>query len=259
MASISRMIDNTGREIDTKLVTLGLTVKEAAVYTALLRLGQTGSSPIIRATNLHGQFVYQALNSLEQKGLVLRVVQNGRWKFSAQSPKRLLALAEHMHTVATESVALLEQIARKEEVPSQSVELYQGKEAFIAHEFDLLERSAEGVGVFVIAGTGDQFIPLLGRRFDEYERVRVKKKITVRYIGSESQRPQLREALRSRQHFSYRILPGAFTGLVNINVWPSVIGFNLFGDPVVSFLLSSNTVAQSYRTFFQALWAKANL
>ena len=53
-----------------------------------------GSSKIVATTKLHGQFVYNALATLEEKGLVKHSVVNGRKKFQANTPERLSQLID---------------------------------------------------------------------------------------------------------------------------------------------------------------------
>ena len=79
--------DNKNKELLVHLEQLGLSDKEARVYLALLPRQDTGTSNLIRATGLHGQFVYAALDRLEELGLAKHVIQNGRKKFSA-GPRR---------------------------------------------------------------------------------------------------------------------------------------------------------------------------
>src|SRR3989338_11050127 len=92
-----------------KLEDFGLNNKEAQVYLALLPHRDIGSSKIIRATGLHGQFVYDALNRLEELGLAKNVVQNGRKKFSANTPSRILALLEEKKLSAQSVVRQLQE------------------------------------------------------------------------------------------------------------------------------------------------------
>src|ERR1700690_3301807 len=95
---MSEILDE--RELVKKLVDSGLSEKESRVYFALLPYRDIGSSKIIRATGLHGQFVYDALERLEKLGLAKHVIQNGRKKFSANSPRRILSLVEEKKLLA---------------------------------------------------------------------------------------------------------------------------------------------------------------
>ena len=74
---------NLDKDIEYSLERLGLDPKESAVYCALLRLGTVGTSHLLDATGLHGQYVYQALARLEERGLAAHAIVRGRKKFHA--------------------------------------------------------------------------------------------------------------------------------------------------------------------------------
>src|SRR3989344_1184734 len=102
---MSKIIDDTGnKDLLNKLQELGLSEKEAAVYLALLPRQDTGTTKLIRATGLHGQFVYAALAKLEDLGLAKHVIQGGRKKFSANTPNRLMSLVEEKR-LSAQSIA----------------------------------------------------------------------------------------------------------------------------------------------------------
>ncbi|MEI7512544.1 MAG: helix-turn-helix domain-containing protein [Candidatus Uhrbacteria bacterium] len=243
------MID---KNIRAELISLGLAEKEAKVYLALIPLGTVGSSKLIEASELHGQFVYQALESLEARGLVGHVVERGRKKFFSRSPSALVQVAEKQ-VLAAQAVA--KSLERAALIPAnQTFEVVRGTESFVAHEFSLLRDAPEACELLVIGGAGDQFLKEMGEKLGSYEVERRKKKIRVRYVGSQDQVEALRKDKSNRGSFSYRVLPSAFTGLVNTNIWPEVVNLNAFAEPVTSFVLHSPTVAESYRGFFEALW-----
>lgn len=246
----SNMLDKN--KIMTDLERLGLSPNEAAVYVAMLELGEVGSSKIIAKTALHGQYVYQALAKLEEKGLAQHVIKNGRKKFSAKNPNVLSQLIEQQKRLADE---VAEKLKAMVVLPQeQQFEVYQGVDSYVSHELDMLERAAPGATLLVIGGSGDQFIKTMGMRISEYDRLRLKKKISVRYIGSEDQSEALRKTHGIRQSFEFRLLPGLFTGLVNTNVWPDSVGFNIYGEPVSRVTILSKVIAESYMQFFETLW-----
>lgn len=249
--------ENQNNEIISGLQALGLKEKEALTYLALLELGEVGSSKIILKTGLHGQFIYQALSSLEKKGLIQHVIKRGRKKFSAKNPKTLARLVERQKTLAdsiTEKLFLLFSLP-----PEQNFEVFQGSESYIAHEFDMLHRAKEESELLIIGGSGDAFNEVMQFRLHEYTALQLKKHITMRYIGSENQRQAMSKLHGARKNFIVRYLPGLFTGQVNTNVWPDALGFNIFGDPITRFTLYSPVVAGSYRQFFETLWKLAKI
>jgi sugar-specific transcriptional regulator TrmB len=253
---MSKNIDkNENDDFSLNLKSLGLGDKEISVYVALLGLGEVGSSKIIKKTGLHGQFVYFALYSLEEKGLVGHMVKSGRKKFSAKNPRVLERLAEHQKRVA-QNVA--EQLNKIMVLPQeQEYEVFQGQESYITHEFELLKKAEEESELLIIGGSGDEFLNNMGEEIKQYERIRSKKKIKVRYIGSEDQLKYLKDNAKNRDLFEYRVLPGLFTGMVNTNIWSNAIGFNIFGNPVTSFAIYNTVIAGSYKQFFETLWRLA--
>lgn len=231
---------------------LGLSEKEALVYLSLLRHGESGSSKIITDTALHGQYVYQALESLESRGLTQHVIKRGRKKFSAKSPQAIARLIDQQKLLADSLVGKLEKLMVLPQ--EQQFEVYQGEESYLAHEFDLLERAEQGSELLVIGGTGDQFYQTMGKQLGRYDALRRSKEISIRYIGSEGQRETLEKTHGKRENFETKLLPGLFTGSVNTNVWPDSLGFNIYGDPVTRFTITSSIIAGSYRQFFETLW-----
>lgn len=242
-------------KLSAQLEQLGFSPKEASVYVALVGLGTSGSSHIIEATKLHGQFVYQTLAKLEARGLVSHAVVRGRKKFQAAHPQTLVRLAERQVRLAEDIAKTLESTLA---VPADSTfEVYQGLEAFREHEADLLRRAPHGTELLVIGGSGDRWRDSMGEALGAYEFKRRQKEIRVRYLGSKDQIELLKKDQANRFLLETRVLPVMFTGMVNTNIWPDVINLNTFGAPVTSFVLCSKPVAESYRSFFEALWGMA--
>lgn len=250
---VSKKFDKNEVKILTdKLQQLGFEEHDALVYIALLKLGETGTSSIIRETGLHGQYVYDSLERLEGNGLAQHIIKRGRRKYSAKSPKTLVHMAEgrksQAETIASELSSLMTL------PPEQAFEVYQGAEAYVAHEFEILEKAVEESELLIIGGSGDKFNHALGSRLGEYTKLQTKKCIKIRYIGSEKEREKTSSMHGGRRDFAIRYLPGLFTGQVNTNIWPDSLGFNIYGDPVTRFTIWSPVVAGGYKQFFETLW-----
>lgn len=240
-------------EATQKLAGLGLTEKESCVYLALLPHRDIGSSKLIRATRLHGQFVYDALTKLEDKGLARHVIKNGRKKFSANTPNRLLSLIEEKRLAANALAKdLMSRYAGERE---QDVEIFQGDSAFIAQQFELLKRQPNSTTVSVIASETERYQTTIEKEgtWDEYMRIMREKDIHARYVGSEKQRVRL-QTLEKSGLWEYRILPGNATGVMNADIWHDNITLNIFGDPVLSITITGKEIADGYRQFFETLW-----
>lgn len=251
----SKILDQTENKALVKgLENFGLSEKEAAVYLALLPRRDIGSSKLVLATGLHKQFVYNALARLEELGLAKHVIQNGRKKFSANTPMRIVSLLEEKK-LSAQSIAkqLLDRYSGSHE---QDFEVFQGDEAFMAHQIDLLERSPEESEISVIACETERYMATAEKLglAEEYERIRRGKRISIRYIGSEVQRPRLEHRERTEQPWTFRILPGHRTGVMNTDVWHDNVTFNIFGETILSITITGKDLSEGYKTFFETLW-----
>lgn len=244
--------ENERRDLIKQLGTLGLKPNEALVYMTLLSLGEVGTSRVSASSDLHSQLVYIALQTLENRGLVQHVVKRGRKKFSAKHPQALVRLvADQKHTAESLSTRLEKFAALPK---NQRFEVFQGNESYVAHEFDLLKETPQGSDILIISGSGDRFLEEMGERFSEYEQIRTKRHIGIRYIGSSDQKEYLESNSNNRRLFSYRLLPGLFSGMVSTDIWPTAIGFNVYSNPVTSSVHYNEVIAGSYRQFFEVLW-----
>ena len=139
----------------------------------------------------------------------------------------------------------------------QHFEVFQGKESYVAHEFDMLEYAKEKCEVLIIGGTGDKFNETMGVRLKDYTKRQIERGIKMRYIGSEGQREAMESVHGKRELFEVRYLPGLFTAEVNTNIWPDALAFNIFSEPVTHFTIWNPLVTKSYAGFFETLWTLA--
>lgn len=251
---MSEITDKTSNEhLIESLEKIGLNEKQARVYIALLPYKDIGSSKLIRATGLHGQFVYDALARLEDLGLAKHVIQNGRKKFSANAPSRIISILDERRQSAQAIVRQLQEKFSGQH--AQSFEVFQGDNAVSAHYFNLIKKTAPGSVIDVIAGPSERFFDMHGPEAEEFDRIRLSRKLSVRFISSETQRSYLDSKVAKKDWgWSYRIMPGLSLGLVNFEIYPDNVSINIWGNPVICFSIWNKEVADGYREFFNALW-----
>jgi DNA-binding PadR family transcriptional regulator len=243
-------------DILKKLENLGLSPKEAKVYVSLLSFGDmVGSGKVITATGLHGQFVYDALASLEEVGLLRVATIRGRKKFAANSPTGLSSLLERKKVVADEVAEELLKLSGKDHL--QDFQVFQGREAFVANEFAALKQANEGETWRIIGGSGDIFMDLMGSDMSVYDEERQKKNITILYLSTEEQRETLPNQVAHRSDFIVRSIKGYTKNNTNTLIRPNSVSINSFSEPVLAYYLYSQSTAEGYQNFFDALWELA--
>ena len=124
------------------------------------------------------------------------------------------------------------------------------------HQMNNIEKMSEGSTICVIASGTERYSSILREYevWDEYERIRISKNISVRYIGSESQKDTLQKRKLQEKDLEYCILPGHATGLMNTDIWDDHVTINIFGNPTLSITVSGKEITDGYRQFFEALW-----
>ena len=240
------------KDLSATLQELGLTQKESSVYLSLLGLGEVGASALVADTKLHRQFVYDALDSLEEKGLAGHTIVRGRKRFTGRSPSRIITMLEQKKHVAEEFTARLEK--KLLPVDLQEFEVYRGPEAFVANELEIIKTARPSSKMYIFGGTGDDYEKTLGIHLTQYEYMRNKKDIEILYIGNVEQKDFLQTCKDNRTMFSYRILPQTLTGDLCITVYEDKFCFYMFGSPVTAITIKSKKMAKSYTDFFMGLW-----
>ncbi len=248
------MIDKSTTLLQKSLIEIGLSPKEAAVYLDLVnRELPTGTTKIVRSTGLHGQFVYDALATLEEKGLVTHVTVGQRKKFSAVHPSHLMYLADRQKRLVGKVVEELSHKVRKN--AGQDFSFYLGEEAFIANEFDELDRAEEAETWYIIVGESDKFYEIFDPKLlAEFDATRVKKRIQIQCLISTLNRPEFKSVYAPRKNFQIRILPNFGLSIVNTIVRPHSFALTTYSDKVLTYKVTNDEVALSYRNFFTALW-----
>ncbi len=244
---------------------MGLSPNESAVYDALLKLGLSPAKNILSQTNLHRQILYDALESLKQKGLVSHVVQSNRRYFRAADPKNFLdyferrekALLDEKKAFLTELPKLRALQAKK--FTGQEASLYFGNAGIKSLLNDMIETGKEISTMGASDFQTESFRYQLQVNLPKFHRMRVKKKISLKILFSQEQKSRARE-LDGLAFTQARVLPREFTSSVSYNVYNGKVSMIFYGDNPFGVLIQSPAIADAQRRHFQLLWkiAKKN-
>lgn len=231
----------------------GLSAKGAAIYVALLEAG-TALPPkaIVSRTRLHRQYVYDALHELQERRLVVSEGTGRRIQYAASSPDRLLQDAEKQRLDTLDGVRNL--MALYDRSPAGIVEIIRGSEAVVESEFALMREADEDDFLDVVGGAGMKWVELFGERVEEWEALRKKKRITLRYIGSgEDVRYNKEESVIEHES---RLIPG-IGEIVNVAIRPESVTFNIYEPEVLAVRVKNKDAVASQRALFEILWNAA--
>jgi sugar-specific transcriptional regulator TrmB len=231
----------------------GLSAKAAGVYVALLEAGAPQSpKSIIIKTKLHRQYVYDAIKELVALRLISSVGKDKTIKYVSASPDRLYQKVEKQRIDTLDGVKNLMQLFDRS--PAGLVEIIRGTDAVIQSEFKMLEDAQVGDYLDVVGGAGNEWVRLFEGRIEEWEELRARKNIKLRYIGTEDDVRHNRESsiIKNRS----RVIPN-IGSIVNVSVRPDSVSFNIYDPEVITVRLKNDAAVQSQKALFEVLWKAA--
>ncbi len=231
----------------------GLSPKASAVYVVALEAGEPLSpKSLVLKSKLHRQYVYDALYELEDAGLMVRVGEGRRVKYQAASPDRLVQDAEKKKLETLGGVQALMKLYDRS--PAGIVEVIRGSEACVESEFAMIEAAEVGDYLDIVGGGGMNFVKLFHGRIEEWEELRKKKKVKLRYIGSGQD--VVHNKTDSVIENESRTIEG-IGDIVNVCIRPDSVSFNIYEPEIVTVRVRSKEAVVSQRALFEVLWKVA--
>lgn len=236
----------------------GMTRYEAAVYMELLRLGQTGAGAIIRRTGIHRQFVYSALATLVERGLVGEQVSNRQKLFHVSDPREIVRRERErfrsVQSILPELLALQPKGAK-----SLSLETFTGNEEFYSSLLSSVDSAARSDSLIRImgGGSGSEFYTILGERYEDYVRYVKKLKVSKRLIASVSSSEEYERRYAKEKKAELRIVRFGLTAPSYTRMTKELVDIMVFGDEPLVIRIWNKTIARSYIEHFELLWRAA--
>lgn len=239
--------------MDTKILTeAGLTPKEAEVYLALVTLGSSPATNIIRKTGFHRAVIYDLLERLIEKGLACHVRKGRKKFFEATDPHRLLGILHEKENRLNRIIPELEELSQFRE--HLDVKIFKGKEGIKAvFEDILISKPAEWLSV----GSGGETYELLPAFLDEFHKTRIKEKIKSRGLFLNSQKAKIRgEKLAKLSLTEIRYLPKTFITPTVMNLYSEKATlYSVTKDNIPFIILLENPqLYKSFKEYFEWLW-----
>ena len=227
------------------LKNLGIEVKEASVYLALLKLKETTATKIAETTNLDRTLIYQLTNKLIERGLVAYVIKNNVKYFSAANPNKLIQdikeKENQLHAALPELIALT-----KEEDKETKVEVYRGKEGIKTILREILRNKKDYV-VFGEEGKLQETFPI---EFEWFLKDIVKLGIKERVLVRED----LRNIAWKTKNSDFRFLPKEYLSPALTVIYGNKVAIFIWKEPYYVSVILNKQVADSFRSYFELLW-----
>ncbi|MBU1198800.1 MAG: hypothetical protein KKF46_08650 [Nanoarchaeota archaeon] len=228
----------------------GMTTAEAKIYLALLEKGSSKAGDISRHTGIHRRSVYDAIERLIQKGLVSYIKTNNRRYYEAADPERLVEIQREKEETMTQLLPEL-QLLRKMSDEKKEVLFFRGKQA-IKTVFDDQITEGKEILVFGDAVNVDEIVKYFFMHFDKQ---RIQKNIKVRMLFDESARKE--EYLKKIPLAEIRFIKKGNKSPVSTNIYSDKVSIITWDENPKAILIKEPVLAQSFKSYFEFIWAMA--
>jgi len=235
---------------------IGLTKNEVAVYIALLELGTTTTGPLKRKSDLHMSRVYESLNNLIQKGLVSFVIKSGKKYFSAADPDFILEIVDKQKKEINEILPQLKAI-KKEKTPEQKATVYQGYKGVKTVYDHIVRTLGKGDEILVFGARGADESFMSKTYFKQYTKRRIKKGIKMKMIFNADAK-ETGTYYASLKNTEVKYMPKDMKTPVAVDIYANNVGTLILKPEPTIFQITSEQVADSYKSFFKMLWKIAS-
>jgi sugar-specific transcriptional regulator TrmB len=237
-------------EYKNKLVTLGLTERQAVAYVRALELGTFSVSDLAHKTGFKRPTCYLILDELTQKGLVSVVADSKKTKFKAETPEILNKQAETQMVIAKRlSGDLLKIFSPKADGPT--MRYFSGQKAIQGIFDDVLKVKNKE---YLFIGSGKDVIDMVGKDYiDEWLKQRVEKNIIAKSIRMKS--TEVMEDIYQKNIMrELKIAPETIHIAETIFIYDNKVAIISTSKENFGFVVENKEFAGTMRGLFSALW-----
>jgi len=221
---------------------LGLSSGESKVYFALLKRGACTVRDISKEAGFHRTNIYDVLEKLKEKGLVVSYAEGKVAKYKVSDPQNLFNLLNEKKELLSVAFPEIEKIYKGRAEPVE-VEVLKGKEGMKALFNDML-REAKPVYGFGIKGQFREHLPLAAAQWSANMKKQKRGYYGI-YTDKNNLPPYYTEVRLLSEDYSSPVATFIYADKVNVNIWePSLTAITI----------KSTLVAQMYKKHFDLLW-----
>ncbi len=225
----------------------GLTVNEARVYLALLKLGSASINEITKKSGVHRVNVYDVIERLQIKGLIDSVMISNKRHYEASNPENLIKLLESKQESVKQAMPELKNIydTRKEK---QEVHYFKGPEGVMAAYNMIL---AQNETIYAIGGSGLNR-KFLKHRHIKWDRERIAKNIWVNALYYEYRRKEKQSD--KEKLWKIKFLPDKYKNPAMMDICGNIVVILLATDTIMAIVIENSQIAEAYRKYFNFMW-----
>ncbi|MEK6906948.1 MAG: helix-turn-helix domain-containing protein [Nanoarchaeota archaeon] len=246
-------------EIEQILKEIGLTGSEVKVYLALINLGLSSKSDIIRESKIASSKIYNVLDKLMDKGMVSMITKNNVKYYAAAPVSRIKDYFEIKKIKIEQEEKIINQILpnlenlQKEHKEKTSAEIFIGWKGMETVYSDVLGTIKKGEYAYILGASTGVNEEKTKRFFIKYAIKAKLKGIKVKTIFNENARQYVKEMekegkIKFNKKFLFKNTP------VEIAIVKNLTAIVMLKEEPLIILIHDKETSESFITYFNELW-----
>jgi sugar-specific transcriptional regulator TrmB len=235
----------------------GLTDNEITIYIFLLKRGETTTGPIIKETKIANSRVYESLNTLIDRGLVSYNIQKNGKHFKAESPHKIMALEQEKIKQLEQKLPELINIQKLQQTQTTSA-VYEGFEGFRTAFKKIIEDCRENETIYVLGFSEQTYATISLRTFLKNMNLKsAEKNQKLKIILDETTKKTLGKDRSKEPNTTIKYMPKGYVSPAAIDVFQDYVYIFLWEEKPYVFMIKNQTIANSFKQYFEFLWMLA--
>lgn len=238
-------------EIEESLINAGLSKIEVDSYLAILKNAPISAGKVAKLTHNYRANVYQAIERLKSKGFVSESHGKRSKQFEALSPEHILEDINKKYDSVKKIIPILNEIKSLSISPTK-MRVIEGLNGWRHLLNEFLESGKERV----VYGIPIDGIRNMGDFFKEYHKRREQKKVWLRHLFNNDAKCRVK-ITNKIPYTQSKYLPKELNQPVSTSVCGPIVALTIYKEPVLTFVIENQIIADAYRKYFEYLWKLA--
>ena len=248
--------------IEKQLKNLGFTKNQVAVYLALFEIGKAKANKLMDYTKMHRNLVYTALDELEKRGLISKVLKKGVAVYSPNDPSSLISSIENQKNQEIQTASMIvDELKKKGEEVEREVNVLEGVDGVINSREKIYQDAKSGDDCYVLGISQNVVEPKLEAFWKKHAQRMDDKGVNMKYLyespASEEEQRKLDKSKQMRLQYpnsDIKELPYA----VKAPIWFAFSGQRMAigvadNDPL-TFSIKSKPLVDGFKNYFDYFW-----
>lgn len=242
---------------EKELQNLGLSEKEAKVYTTALELGPDTALNIAKESGINRATTYVQIESLKDRGLMSEFEKGKKTYYAVESPEILSKLIEKQETSLRfqkqELGSVLPQLLKHFDSSGDrpKIRFFEGEEGISQIRSDFLKTKNETIYGFM---NFDKVVQMFGKQMDNYSEKRIERKIYSKLLYTSSKGPVDRYTQKNKLREARFIPKTEFPFSADITIYRNKVAFISYNNKPIGVIMESKEITDTMKALFHLLW-----